>query len=52
MGVKKTDSSKQIVEVFYKNNYKLRGFPKIIFSDRESKLKRNFWKELCKKINE
>ena len=48
MGIKKIDSSKQIAEVFYKNIYKLHGFPKIIVSDRDTKFTSNFWKEFCK----
>ena len=47
MGIKKTDSAKQIAEVFCKNIYKLNGFPKIIFSERDAKFKTNFWKEFC-----
>ena len=50
MGIKKTDSAKQIVEVFCKNIYKLHGFPKIIVSDRDAKFTSNFWKEFCKQI--
>jgi len=50
MGIKKTDSAKQIAEVFCKNIYKLHGFPKIIVSDRDAKFTRNFWKEFCKQI--
>ena len=48
MGIKKTDSAKQIVEVFCKNIYKLHDFPKIIVSDKDSKFTSNFWKEFCK----
>ena len=33
MRIKKTDSAKQIVELFLKFIYKLHGFPKIIVSD-------------------
>ena len=50
MGIKKTDSTKQIVEVFCKNIYKLHGFPKIIVSDRNAKFTSSFWKEFCKQI--
>jgi hypothetical protein len=42
MGVRKTDSAKQIAEVFCKNIYKLHGFPKVIISDRDAKFKGNF----------
>jgi len=50
MGVRKIDSAKQTVEVFYKNIYKLHGFPKVIVSDRDAKFKGNFWREFCKQI--
>jgi hypothetical protein len=48
MAVRKTDSTKQIADVFCKNIYKLHGFPKVIISDRDAKFKGNFWKESCK----
>ena len=48
MGIKKTDSAKQIAEVFCKTIYKTHGFPKIIVSDRDAKFTSNFWKEFCK----
>jgi len=44
MGVKKRNSTKQTTKVFYKNIYKLHGFPKVIVSDRDTKFKGNFWK--------
>ena len=47
MGRKKTDSAKQIAEVFCNNIYKLHGFPKIIVSDRDTIFKRIIWKEIC-----
>ena len=50
MGIKKTNSAKQIAEVFCKNINKLHGFPKIIVSDRDAKFTSNFWKEFYKKI--
>ena len=50
MGIKKTDSGKQIAEILCKNIYKLHGFPKIIVSDRDTKFTSNFWKEFCKQI--
>ena len=50
IGIKKTESSKQIIEVFCKNIYKLHGFPKIIVSDRDVKFTSNFWKEFCKQV--
>ena len=50
MGLKKTDSAKQIAKVFCKNIYKLHGFPKIIVRDRDAKFTSNFWKESCKQI--
>ena len=50
MGIKKTDSAKQIVEVFCKNIYKLHGFPKIIVCERDAKFTSNFWKEYCKQV--
>jgi len=42
MGVKKTNSTKQIADVFYKNIYKLHGFPIIIVSDRDAKFNGKF----------
>jgi hypothetical protein len=42
IGVRKTDSTKTIAEIFYKNIYKLHGFPKVIVSDRDAKFKGNF----------
>jgi hypothetical protein len=50
MRVRKTDSAKQIAEVFCKNIYKLHGFPKVIVSDRDAKFKGNVWREFCKQI--
>jgi hypothetical protein len=50
MGLRKIDSAKNIVEVFYKNIYKLHGFPKGIISDRDAKFKGNFWRDFCKQI--
>ena len=37
MAIKKTDTAKQIAEVFCKNVYKLHGFPKFIVSDKDAK---------------
>ena len=45
IGMKKSDSVKDIVEIFCKNVYKLHGFPKVIVSDRDPKFKGNFWKD-------
>jgi hypothetical protein len=42
MALRKTDSKKQIADVFCKNTYKLHGFPKVIVSDRDAKFKGNF----------
>ena len=50
IGVKRTDSSKETVEAFCKNIYKLHGFPKIIVSDRDAKFKGNFLREFCKQM--
>ena len=47
MAIKKTDTTKQIVDVFCKNIYKLHGFPKVIVSDRDVSSKGKFWKDLC-----
>lgn len=47
MAIRKTDTTKQVAEVFCKNIYKLHGFPKVIVSDREAKFKGNFWKYFC-----
>lgn len=48
--MQKSDSTKQIIEIFYKNVYKLHGFPKLIVSDRDIKFKGNLWKEIFKHI--
>jgi hypothetical protein len=48
MAVRKTDSTKPIVDVFCKNIYKLHGFPKVIVNDRDAKLKGKFWRDFCK----
>lgn len=47
MAIKKIDTTKQIVDVFCKNIYKLHGFPKVIVSDRDVRFKGKFWKEFC-----
>jgi hypothetical protein len=39
IGVRKTDSTKQMAEIFYKNIYKLHGFPNVIVGDRDAKFK-------------
>jgi hypothetical protein len=44
MAVRKIKSTKQIADIFCKNIYKLRGFPKVIVSNRDAKFKGNFWK--------
>ena len=48
--VRKTDSAKEITEFLSKNVYKLHGFPKIIFSDRDTKFNLNFLREFWKQI--
>lgn len=48
IGMKKSDQ--QITEIFCKNVYKLHGFPKVIVSDKDDKLKGDFWKEFFKHI--
>jgi hypothetical protein len=50
MVVRKTDSTKQIANVFSKNIYKLHGFPKVIVSNRDAKFKGKFWRDFCKQI--
>ena len=50
IAIKKTNSAKQIAEIFCKHIYKLHGFPKVIVSDRDAKFKGNFWKELFNHI--
>ena len=42
MAIKKTDTTKQIVDIFCKNIYKLQGFPKVIVSDRDAKFNGKF----------
>ena len=49
-GNKKTDTSKQIADVFCKNVYKLHGFPKVIISDRDEKFNGKFWREFFKQV--
>ena len=51
MGINKTNSTKQIAEVFCKNIYKLHCFPKIIVSERDTIFTSNFWKEFCKQTS-
>jgi hypothetical protein len=46
MAVRKTDSTKQIADVFCKNIYKLHGFLKVIVSNRDAKFKGNIWRFL------
>jgi hypothetical protein len=48
MAIRKTNSTKQIADVFCKNIYKLHEFLKVIVNDRDAKFKGNFWKEFCK----
>ena len=48
--VRKTDSAKEIAEIFSKNVYKLHGFLNIIVSDRDTKFDLNFLREFCKQI--
>ena len=36
----------QVTECYVNNIFNLRGFPKVIFSDRDHKFTSNFWKEL------
>jgi hypothetical protein len=50
IGVRKIDSTKQMVEIFCKNIYKLHGFPKVIVSNKDAKFKGIFWREFCKHI--
>ena len=50
MGIKKTNSAKQIAEVFCKNIYKLNGFPKIIVNDKDAKFKSNFGRNFANKL--
>jgi hypothetical protein len=50
IGVRKTDSTKQTAEIFYKNIYKLHGFPKVTVNDRDAKFKRKVWIEFFKHI--
>jgi hypothetical protein len=41
VGINRTYSTKQFAEIFYKNVYKLHGFPIIIVSVRDAKFKSN-----------
>ena len=50
IGVKRTDSTKETAESFCKNIYKLHGFPKIIVSDRDAKLKVIFGENSASKL--
>jgi len=45
VAIKNTNTTKQIVDMFCRNIYKLHGFPKVIVSDRNARFKGNFWKE-------
>lgn len=47
MAIKKTDTNKQIADVFCKNIYKLHGFPKVIVSNRDVRFKGKIWKDFC-----
>jgi hypothetical protein len=42
MAIRKTNSIKQIADIFCKNIYKLHGFLKVIVNDRDAKFKGNF----------
>ena len=48
MEIKKIDTTKQIVDIFYKNAYKLHGFPKVIVNDRDAKFNEKFWTKIFK----
>ena len=48
--MKKSYSTKEIVEIFCNNIYKLHGFPKVIVSDRDAKFKGKFWMDFFKHI--
>ncbi|MGE1104368.1 hypothetical protein, partial [Peribacillus simplex] len=50
MAIKKTDTTKQIVDVFCKNIYKLHMFPKVIVNNRDVRFKGKFWKEFCHQV--
>ena len=50
MAIKKTDTAKQIADVFCKNIYKLHGFPKVIISDRDAKFNGKFWRYFFKQV--
>jgi len=45
IGVRETYSTKQMIEIFCKNIYKLHRFPKVIISNTDAKFKGNFWRE-------
>ena len=47
MAIINTDTTKQIVDVFFRNIYKLHGFHKVIVSDRDVMFKGKFWKDFC-----
>ena len=42
IAMRKSNSAKQIAEIFCKNVYKLHGFPKVIVSNRDAKFNGNF----------
>ena len=48
--MRKSDSRKQNVEIFWKNVYYLHGFPKVIVTDRDAKFNDNFLKKIFKHI--
>ena len=47
--VRKTNSTKETSEAFWKNVYKLHGFPNIIVSDRGAKFKGDFGENFANK---
>lgn len=50
IGMRKSESAKQVTDIFCKNVYKLHGFPKVIVSDRDTKFKGKVWKVFFKHI--
>ena len=48
--VRKTNSTKETTESFWKNVYKLHGFPNIIVSDKDAKFKGIFGRDFFKQI--
>ena len=50
MAIEKTNTEKQIADVFCKNVYKLHDIPKFIVNERDVKFNGKFWREFFKQV--